>query len=346
LNREIRFRAEWETQSAVLLTWPHAGSDWAETLDSISRTYLDMVRTLSRDQQVIVVAHDENLERHLSTLLPGRNVTLALAPTNDTWIRDYGPLSLESNGAIAHINFRFDAWGGKYEARLDNAVSKRLDEQGLFGCGMRHDPLVLEGGAVETDGRGTLLATRGSVICERRNPGLGQRQIEQRVGELLGIGHFLWIDCDGLHGDDTDGHIDTIVRFADEQTLLYATCSQEHPDHAVLAHLEQQVLALRQRNGRPYRAIALPCPGIHRDANGRMLPASYANFLIANTQVLLPVYAQDNDAKAIDIMRHAFPGREIVPVDSRALIAQNGSIHCATMQTACPLASSGRNQSR
>ena len=287
------------------------------------------------------------LSRDLDTLLPPEErISLLVQPTNDTWIRDYGPLSLERNGETLHINFRFDAWGGKYDARLDNAVTRALDERGLFACDMRHDPLVLEGGAVETDGRGTLLATRGSVISERRNPGLGQQQIEARLAETLGIRHFQWVDCDGLQGDDTDGHIDTIVRFADEQTLLYATCSPEHPDHAALKDLEQQVLAMRQANGEPYRAIALPCPGIHRDAGGRVLPASYANFLIANGQLLQPVYAQDNDAHVIAIMRQVFPDRNIVPIDSRSLISQNGSIHCATMQTACPLAERGGSSPR
>jgi len=216
-------------------------------------------------------------------------------------------------------------------------VSRALDEEGLFGCGMLHESMVLEGGAIETDGCGTLLATRGSVISERRNPGMEQSRIEERLSRLLGIKHFLWLDCDGLHGDDTDGHVDTIVRFADAETLLYASCSPQHPDHEQLRELERQVVALRRPDGRPYRTIPLPCPGLHRDTDGRILPASYANFLITNSQVLQPVYMQDNDAKVMQIMQQAFPDREIVAIDSRALIEQNGSIHCATMQTACPL---------
>jgi len=338
VKTENRFRAEWEPQTAVLLTWPHGESDWAGTLDRIWATYLEMARAISRHQSLIILAHDGDLQEQLASL-PGDSprIHIVRQPTNDTWIRDYGPLCVEIGKRVLHHNFRFDAWGGKYDARLDDAVSRALDEEGLFGCGMLHESMVLEGGAIETDGCGTLLATRGSVICERRNPGMDQSRIEERLSRLLGIKHFLWLDCDGLHGDDTDGHVDTIVRFADAETLLYASCSPQHPDHEQLRELERQVVALRRPDGRPYRTIPLPCPGLHRDTDGRILPASYANFLITNSQVLQPVYMQDNDAKVMQIMQQAFPDREIVAIDSRALIEQNGSIHCATMQTACPL---------
>ena len=336
---ENRLRAEWEHQTAVLLTWPHGDSDWAETLDRISATYLEMARTISRYQPLVVLAHNAALRAQLAELLAGSpDIRIVLQPTNDTWIRDYGPLSVEIDNRITHLNFRFDAWGGKYDARLDDAVTRALEEQGLFACPMKHDSMVLEGGAVETDGCGTLLATRGSVICDRRNPGMDQSRIEEQLSRLLGITHFLWLDCEGLQGDDTDGHVDTIVRFADAETLLYATCSPQHPDHDRLRELERQVVALRRPDGRPYRTIPLPCPGLHRDADGRILPASYANFLITNRLVLQPVYMQDMDAEVMRIMQQVFPGREIVAIDSRALIEQNGSIHCATMQTACPLA--------
>jgi agmatine deiminase len=338
VKTENRFRAEWEPQTAVLLTWPHGESDWAGTLDRIWATYLEMARAISRHQSLIILAHDGDLQEQLASLLgDSPRIHIVRQPTNDTWIRDYGPLCVEIGKRVLHLNFRFDAWGGKYDARLDDAVSRALDEEGLFGCGMLHESMVLEGGAIETDGCGTLLATRGSVICERRNPGMDQSRIEERLSRLLGIKHFLWLDCDGLHGDDTDGHIDTIVRFADAETLLYASCSPQHPDHDQLRELERQVVALRRPDGRPYRTIPLPCPGLHLDADGRILPASYANFLITNSQVLQPVYMQDNDAKVMQIMKQAFPDREIVAIDSRALIEQNGSIHCATMQTACPL---------
>ena len=307
-------------------------------LDRITATYLEIARAISRSQRLIILASDASLQARLELLLADfHNIHVVIQPTDDTWIRDYGPLSVDIENRITHLNFRFDAWGGKYDAMLDDAVSQALEEQHLFGCGMQQDPLVLEGGAIETDGDGTLMATRGSIICEKRNQGMDQSGIEETLSRILGIRHFLWLDFDGLHGDDTDGHIDTVVRFANPETLLYATCSPQHPDHAKLRQLESQVLALRMPDGKPYRTVPLPCPGLHQDVDGRILPASYANFLITNEQVLQPVYAQKNDAKAMDIMRELFPGREVVAIDSRALIAQNGSIHCATMQTACPL---------
>jgi agmatine/peptidylarginine deiminase len=338
LKSENRFRAEWEPQTAVLLVWPHAGSDWANMLDRITATYLEIARAISRSQLLIILARDASLKAQLEEVLlaDAHYIRVVVIPTNDTWIRDYGPLSVEIDNCIAHLNFRFDAWGGKYDASLDDAASHALEEQQLFGCRMQHVSLVIEGGAIETDGNGTLIATRGSIVCEKRNRGMDQSGFEEALSRLLGIRHFLWLDFDGLHGDDTDGHIDTVVRFANPETLLYATCSMHHPDHAKLRQLEREVLALRMPDGKPYRTIPLPCPGLHRDADGRILPASYANYLITNKQVLQPVYAQQNDARVMDIMRELFPDREIVAIDSRALIEQNGSIHCATMQTACP----------
>lgn len=307
-------------------------------LERIESVYREIAAAIATHQQLIIVAYDQRLKRQLAAEFPAHaNVRIVIQPTNDTWIRDFGPLGVDVNTHTQLIDFRFDAWGGKYDARLDDSVSQELALQGMFDCAIQHDSLVLEGGAVETDGQGTLLATRDSIICERRNPGLEQAQIEQHLAEVLGVDRFHWFDCSGLQGDDTDGHIDTLVRFANPETLLYATCSPDHPDREALEKLEKQVQVLRQRNGAPYRTIALPCPGVHRDANGRIVPASYANFLIVNERILQPVYGSKNDAAVVEIMRRAFPGREIIPIDSRTLIEQNGSIHCATMQTACPL---------
>jgi agmatine/peptidylarginine deiminase len=191
---------------------------------------------------------------------------------------------------------------------------------------------VLEGGALETDGAGTLLATRSSVITDSRNPGLPQVEIESLLREVLGMQHFLWLDAGHLSGDDTDGHIDTLARFADPATILYATAAADDPDFPELERMRQQLEGLRDTAGRPFRLLPLPAPGVHRDQDGQRLPATYANFLIINGAVLLPTYGVPQDAAARRILAAAFPGREIVGIDCRPAIRQNGSLHCLTMQ--------------
>jgi agmatine/peptidylarginine deiminase len=194
-----------------------------------------------------------------------------------------------------------------------------------------HD-LVLEGGAIETDGQGTLLATRSSVLARTRNPSLDQAAVEEALRQTLGLSRFFWLDHGDISGDDTDGHIDTLARFSDPQTILYATAPEGNRDHDGLAAMENELRQLRTRDHQPYRLLALPFAGEHREQDGRRLPATYANFLIINGAVLLPTYGVPADRSAGAVLQQAFPGREIIPIDCREIIRQNGSLHCLTMQ--------------
>ena len=340
----LRLPAEWEPQSGVMLTWPHAGSDWADRLDVVHPVFARIGSAVAEHEFLLSVCqslqHAALIERllcehgaHTDQLL------FAIAGSNDTWARDHGPLT-PLTGTGAELNdFRFNGWGGKFESALDDAIPARLHRKGSFGnAPMRTRELVLEGGAVETDGVGTLLATRKTIITGSRNPGMNQQAIEALLTEWLGFERYLWLDHGDISGDDTDGHVDTLARFADSETILYATAPPGDRDHQALADMARQLEGFTTRDGRPYRLLPLPFAGIHRDKNGRRLPATYANFLIINGAVLLPVYDVPQDEEAIAIVRDAFPDRQIVAIDCRQIIVQSGSLHCLTMQFPAQLA--------
>ncbi len=338
MKTSYRLPAEWSAQSCVMIAWPHGETDWADHLPAVERVYLEISKAVTRHQDLIIVCHDEALRSAVRLRLDGAGVDLervhlAVAPVNDTWTRDYAPLTTLQGDHARLMNFGFNGWGGKYSADLDDRVTRRLVENGLFGATPCVDTgLVLEGGAVETDGEGTLLATLSSTFTETRNPGTGLSGLEQRLSDCLGIERFLWLQHGHLSGDDTDGHIDTLARFADSDTIVYVTALPEDPDAAGLAAMEAELKKFRTRDGKPYRLVPLPplCP--QTGENGNRLPGSYANFLIINGAVLLPVYGDPSDQTAIDCLQGCFPQREIIPIDCQPLIRQNGSLHCVTMQ--------------
>jgi len=338
MNTARRLRAEWEPQSAVLIAWPHGGTDWAPDLHLVEPVYDQIVLEISRREPVLVLANDAELARHVRGRLDRigvdrKRVCIHSLPCDDTWVRDYGPLAVDEGEGLTLLDFRFNGWGGKFEARLDDRIPDHLYRAGAFGdCGYHHLPWVLEGGAVETDGSGTLLATSRSVVSDSRNPGVSIEEMEAVLASQCGILRFLWLGHGGLDGDDTDGHVDTLARFADPVTILYTTAAADDPDHAELSLMEKELTAMRTAAGNPYRLVPLPPAGLHYHDDGHRLPATYANFLIVNDAVLAPIYDIDADQQAISRLREAFRGRDIVPIDCRALIRQNGSLHCATMQ--------------
>jgi agmatine/peptidylarginine deiminase len=333
-----RLPAEWEPQSGVQLTWPHGDGDWADRLAEVEAVFVEIGAAITRHEQLLVVcqsaaqAHAVR-QQLLAACARRERLRFAIQPSNDTWARDHGAISVETGQGPLLLDFQFNGWGGKFDATLDNRITPDLSAAGVFGgVPCQSLALVAEGGALETDGQGSLLATRHSVLTETRNPGLDQTAVEAQLREQLGIERFLWLEHGGLTGDDTDGHIDTLVRFADPDTLLYVTAEADDPDYPALLAMAEELTALRKADGGLYRLIPLPPPGIHLDHDGRRLPASYANFLIINGAVLLPVYGVADDQLAIGVLADAFPGRDIIPIDCRVIIAQNGSLHCLTMQ--------------
>lgn len=335
---------EWHEQSGVMLTWPHAETDWADYLDDITRTFVELTAAIARHEQVIVAAQDtEAVSNALTAAIEPQlleRVRIVPCPTNDTWARDHGPITLlptdsNTNGNDALLlDFRFNGWGEKFEWKKDNAITATLCEKGcLKGHRENHDDFVLEGGSIETDGHGTVFTTSACLNAPHRNQPLTRNEIESELLRRLRADRIVWIDHGLLVGDDTDGHIDTLVRTAPEDTLLYVGSGpDDDPQHDGLAEMEQQLLQLRTAEGKPYRLLRLPAVApVWYD--GERLPATYANFLVVNGAVIVPTYNQpEADNEAIATIAKAYPGREMVAIDARTIVRQHGSIHCLTMQ--------------
>ena len=324
--------AEWEPQSMVQLTWPHKDTDWAPILPEITAVYEEMAREISKREPLLIVAPNDLLPN----LSPSHSLTFSPIPSNDTWARDHGFITVEELTANSQkpkailLDFCFNGWGEKFEATLDNQINRHLYDQGLVkGTYEDHLDFVLEGGSIESDGKGTIFTTTCCLIAPHRNQPLSQQEIEERLKAYLGAERIVWLNHGSLIGDDTDGHIDTLVRICPDDTLLYTGGDDDHPD---LALMEQELQALRTVDGRPYRLLKLPLPRPIYDGDDR-LPATYANYLVVNGAVLVPTYAQPElDREALDTVGQAFPDREIVGIDCRAIVRQHGSLHCCTMQ--------------
>lgn len=335
--QDIRLPAEWEPQDAVLLSWPHEETDWADVLTLVEPVYIDLVREMQRFARVLLVAPDVKRPQRLlkkAGVDTGR-VSFFEIDTNDTWVRDYGPVTVESPDGPVMLDFTFNAWGMKFAAGLDNQVSRKLYRTGVFKkkADFRTLNMVLEGGGIESDGEGTIMLTRQCFLEANRNPQWGEKKIEKRLMKYLGARRFLWLSHGALEGDDTDSHIDTLARFAPGGTIVYVECTDKKDPHYHELHLMKKELeSFRQANGEPYRLLPLPMARAAYDGEGR-LPSTYANFLVLNNGVLMPAYQDEKlDREAAELLAEAFPGREIVPVQCLPLVLQHGSLHCATMQ--------------
>ncbi len=331
-----RLPAEWEAQDGVLLAWPHADSDWRHTLDDVEPVFVEIARAISRFERLLVVAPEiepvrEQLHRGGIDL---QRVSLHMMATNDTWARDFGPITIREENTPVLLDFGFNAWGLKFAADLDNRITGNLARLGAFGHHeIRVPGLILEGGSIESDGAGTLLTTSQCLLSPNRNPHLGRGGIERALGDLLGAARVLWLENGFLAGDDTDAHVDTLARFGPDDTIIHVRCDDPADEHyAALDAMVAELHAFRTASGGSYRLVPLPWPRPCFDADGRRLPATYANFLIINGAVLAPIYHDPQDAAALEILAGVFPGREIIGIDCRPLIVQHGSLHCVTMQ--------------
>ena len=334
-----RLLPEWYPQDAVQLTWPSPDSDWAPLLERIEATMETLVVAIARYQTVLIAVPDAATRSHLTHRFACLGVeptrlTLVVAPADDTWARDHGPLGVMRDGSLLLLDYVFTGWGGKFEAARDNTLTRRLTEAGTFACPVEARDLVLEGGAIDTDGEGTLLTTEACLLNPNRNPGLDRTALEACMNADLGVTRVLWLANGHLEGDDTDSHVDTLVRFCDPTTLAYVRCDDPaDPHYPALVAMEDEIHALRRADGAPYRLIPLPWPGAcHDPVDGHRLPATYANFLIINGAVLVPVYGKDADSRALAALGEAFPDRDIIPIDCLSVIRQHGSLHCLTMQ--------------
>jgi agmatine/peptidylarginine deiminase len=336
--------AEWYPQSLIQLTWPHEKTDWAYMLPEVEACYYQIAGEILKRQPLLIVSpYEEDVLRHELEKRGADTSRLVQAriPTNDTWARDHGMITLlgatvpirESFQPIL-LDFKFNGWGMKFAANLDNRINEHLVEQIPFRSKrVSVKRFVLEGGSIESDGRGTILTTTECLTAPNRNDQT-REQLEDSLKTMLWAKRVLWLDHGYLAGDDTDSHIDTLARFCPDDTIAYVQCLNEEDEHyTALKAMEEDLKAFRTPEGEPYRLLPLPMPTAIYDEDGERLPATYANFLIMNEAVLMPTYGQpDNDARAKEVLAQAFPDREIVGIDCRALIRQHGSLHCITMQ--------------
>ena len=332
----LRFPAEWEPQSAVLIAWPHTGTDWAERLDDVEATYVALVSAITRFERVLICVCDAALREHACALLStaridASRIRFVELPYNDTWLRDSGPITLRDGHRLRLLDFYFTAWGGKFEANLDDRIIAELLVQGVFqDYSHQRIEFALEGGAIETDGAGTLLSTWQCL--HERHPSLERSEITRVLESSLAQQRTLWLDHGALEGDDTDAHIDTLARFAAPDAIVYQGCQDSGDSHyRELQAMAAELAAFRTVEGAPYRLFELPWAKPIVD-DGRRLAASYANFLIINGAVLMPAYGDANDSRAVAVLAQAFPEHEIIAIPCRSLIWQNGSLHCLTMQ--------------
>ena len=328
--------AEWAPQDAVQLTWPRPEGDFARWFEAVERNFLAIALAIARYEPLLVVTAGDPaaLQKRLTRMgVPQRRLRIYNVPSDDVWARDHGPITVFRNRKPVHLDFRFNGWGGKFDATEDDQITRRLDQHGAWSAPVETIDFVLEGGAIDTDGAGTLLTTERCLLAPTRNPGLSKDQIEEKLRQWLGLARVFWLKRGDLLGDDTDGHIDTIARFCDPGTIAYQACDNRQDAHYEdLAAMAAELQALRDPWGKPYKLVPLPLPEAIHDDDGRRLPAGYPNFLIVNGGVLVPTYGCATDAVAIERLRPCFPNREVVGIDCRALIHQYGSLHCVTMQ--------------
>ncbi|MCS5711803.1 agmatine deiminase family protein [Candidatus Berkiella aquae] len=335
-----RLPAEWEKQHAILLTWPHEHGAWGKDYhDSIEPVFIEITRAVVATQTIIIGAFDATHQNHIHTVLTASGIQLAevktyIVPSDDVWARDHGPITVYQGDKSVLCDFQFTGWGEKYAYQLDDQIPSKLVASGLLSnYGYQAIPFILEGGAIDCDGQGTLLTTEQCLRTQARHADLTREDIEASLATYLGIKRVLWLSDGQLAGDDTDGHVDTLARFFDANTIAYASTDDENDPHfASLKAMERTLQSFKNNVGEPYQLVKLPLPSAIYDASGKRLPATYANFLFCDQQVLVPIYQDPKDEQILATFKAHFPDRKIVGIDCCHAIEQYGSLHCLTMQ--------------
>lgn len=334
--KDSRLPAEWEEQTGIQLTWPIKESDWGPIFDEVEKCFIHIAKEISRFEQVMIVSPNSSIpwDKLSEGKCNMKNIVTVSTPTNDSWARDHGGITLKTPDGIQILDFRFNGWGQKFVANYDNQITRNLALQGKFSGTYRNmQQMILEGGSIESDGQGTLMTTTECLLSPNRNSWMTKDEIEEQLKTIFNLNRVLWLHNGFIKGDDTDGHIDTLARFCSHDTIAYVKC-YDHDDELFpyLDDMENELLGWKQENGEPYRLIPLPLPSpIYFE--GKRLPATYANFLIINGAILVPIYNQkQSDEEVIATLRSFYKDREVIGIDCNSLIKQNGSLHCVTMQ--------------
>lgn len=323
-----RLPAEFEKQSFVQIIFPHEGSDWAPYLEAARQNFVAIANAIARFQPCLIVCHD--LDAVKGYFPEQANLHFVHYLGDDTWARDCSGITVYENGKPLILDFTFTGWGGKFDAALDDAMTSSVASH--YDAPVEKVDMILEGGGIESNGNGLLLTTSECLLNPNRNASMDKTAVEEAMRKHFGIEKTLWLDHGYLAGDDTDSHIDTLARFIGDGAIMYVRCDDSEDEHfEALRQMESELMRLRDLEGKPFNLIPLPmCEPLHYD--GERLPATYANFLIINGAVLVPVYGIPQDENALEVFKTALPEREIVPVDCSVLVRQHGSLHCVTMQ--------------
>lgn len=330
------FPAEWEQHESTWLSYPHNENSWPGKIQTIFPAYHDFIATLAKSEKVHINIMNEAMRAHVNQQLLDKNVDMGQIyfhyfPTNDAWIRDHGPAFVINPrlGEKAIVDWRYNAWGGKYPAEMDNEIPGRIAE--YLGLNRYVSNLVMEGGSIDVNGKGTLITTSACLLHENRNAQYSQGEIEEYLGDYYGVEKIIWLG-EGIEGDDTDGHVDDITRFVNEDTVITVVEPNENdPNHIPLKDNLKLLNKARLHNGKQMNVVELPMP-TPLYYEGQRLPASYANFYIANNAVIVPTYKNVNDDRALRILETCFPDRQIVGIDSTEIIWGLGSFHCLSQQ--------------
>ena len=332
-----RIPAEWEKQGFVQLTWPHSDTEWYD-LPHVLDCYVNVTRAILRYEPLLIVCRDiaeckaDMAARGFSP--KGLPVRLVECPLNDTWARDHGAISVWDGTRKCILDFVFNGWGLKFGSNLDNQITRTIYKDGAFAGDVEYvdmRPFVLEGGSIDTDGCGTLMATSECLCSLNRNEYLTREEIEKELCQAFGLQRILWVDHGGIVGDDTDSHIDILARFCSADTIAYTRCEDpSDPNFGPLKEMEAQLRTFRTLDGKPYNLVPLPLPdALYLD--DYRLPGSYANFLLVNGGVLIPGADSPKDAVAAAQLKKVFPDRKVEIIDCRALLSGHGGLHCITM---------------
>lgn len=336
----MRLPAEWEPQQTVVLTFPRRDGDWGKHLKIVSKAMITAAQAIQQVTPVLLLVSDEEHFEPFAEDFPGE---VLIVPTNDCWVRDYGPITTIFEDEVLVLNdFVFNGWGGKFTSTKDNAVNQRLWRAQFPEAGYRASDIVLEGGSLESDGQGTLLTTSKCWLGPGRNDWKTEAEAEAALADYVDFDRVLWLHHGELAGDDTDAHVDTLARFTGPEQIAYVACDDSTDGHyEELLAMKHELEAFRTTDGKPYDLVPLPWPpAIHAETDGHRLPATYANFLLSGNTIFLPVYFRDQpkkhpgsvaDRAAAKVLRER-TGCEVIPVDCRSFIEQHGSLHCLTMQ--------------
>lgn len=339
-NSTFNTLPEWHSQDAVILVWPHKHSDWAQRLSIINNTYTTLTKTISRFEKVIIIAQDDEHIESIQHLCAQANCQLDncqfyIIPTNDTWVRDYGPQTVWNGEHLCYLDFGFNAWGEQYAFHHDQKFTQHLLDHLHLGGHRHSQEMILEGGNIDFNQQGDLLTNLRSFQTNSQYQ--NNDEIAQHLKDVFSPRHLLALDLPPLQGDDTGGHIDTLARFINDDTIVYASCDDPYQaDHSILQELKHQLEHQCQKHqsthNTEYKILPMTMPSkTFKNIHGERCPASYVNFCFINEAVLVPQYDDEKDADAIQLLQQQLPMKKVIGINALALIEQFGSLHCATL---------------